>query len=179
MKNNKTISLVSCALLSAVICVLSLITIPMPNAVPLTLQCFAVSLCGYFAGSIKGSVAVIIYLLLGFIGLPVFSGFNGGIQVLFSPTGGFLIGFIPLCLLCGGFGLYEKAGKAKTAIAIIFGIIGLIICHLLGVIWLCSVSAMNILSALCYVSLPYIAKDIVLVVAGYFVSAAIGKSIRK
>ncbi len=177
MNNNRTTALVTCAMLSAVICVISLIAIPMPVGVPLTFQCFAVALCGYFAGSAKGAVSVIIYLLIGLIGLPVFAGMRGGFQAFVSPTGGYLAGFVPLCLMCGGYGIYIKLSRFKTITAIAFGIFGTVLCHLCGVIVFSVISGTDFISSLCFASLPYILKDIALVIGAYFTSLILTKKL--
>ena len=77
---------------TAVLAVLSILQIPMPSGVPVTLQTFAVSLCGYVLGARRGTLCVALYLLLGIIGLPVFTGMTAGIGRIFGFTGGFLYG---------------------------------------------------------------------------------------
>ena len=80
---------VFCALLAVV----SQLVIPLPAGIPLTFQVLAVALCGCCLGWKWGTVSVLVYLLLGGVGLPLFSGFGGGIGWLLGPTGGFLWGF--------------------------------------------------------------------------------------
>ena len=91
------------ALLAAILVVCSQITIPFPGSVPITLQTFAIALIAYIMGSYKGALTLIIYLGLGAIGLPVFAGFKGGFDTLIGPTGGYLIGFLPMIVLIGWF----------------------------------------------------------------------------
>ena len=100
--------LILAAEFAAIIAVLSQFTIPL-GIIPLTGQTFAIGLTATFLGKRTGTVAVFIYLLLGLIGLPVFSGMTSGIGVLFGPTGGYLIGFIFQTLLIGW--LIEKWGE--------------------------------------------------------------------
>ena len=90
--------LVCAALCTALLCVISPIAIPMPSGMPFTLQTFAVALTGYFLKPRHAVLSVTAYLLLGLSGLPIFSAFRGGISVLIGPTGGFLLGFLPLVL---------------------------------------------------------------------------------
>lgn len=72
-KKIKTADLVMIALFAAITAVLSQIAIPMPTQVPVTLQTFAVALCGYCLGAKKGTAAILIYILLGAVGIPVFT----------------------------------------------------------------------------------------------------------
>ncbi|MGQ4823869.1 biotin transporter BioY, partial [Enterococcus faecalis] len=91
---NRTLKeLILAAEFAAIISVLSQMTIPF-GLVPLTGQTFAIGLTATFLGRKLGLISVGVYLLLGLIGLPVFSGMTGGIAVLFGPTGGYLIGFL-------------------------------------------------------------------------------------
>ena len=115
--------------MAAVLAVLSQISIPLPGGVPLTLQTFAVALCGYLLGPALGSAAAAVYLALGASGLPAFAGFSGGIGCFLGPTGGFLWGFLPFALLCG---LGIKSEKKPLALAL--GAVGLASCHLAGVL---------------------------------------------
>ena len=76
--------------MTAIIAVLSQITIPLPTHVPVTLQTFAVALAGYFLGWKGGAVSALVYGLLGAIGVPVFAGWSGGFSVIVGYTGGFI-----------------------------------------------------------------------------------------
>lgn len=174
----RTQKIVTCAMLTAVISLLSLIAIPMPSMIPISLQCFAVALCGYFAGSVMGTVSVTVYILIGMVGVPVFAGMRGGFAVLFGATGGFIIGFIPLCLLCGGFGLSEKSGRYRHITAIALGITGLLLCHICGIVQFMLIMQTDIMTALLTASLPYIAKDMVCILLAYPVSNILKKAVR-
>ena len=98
--NTRTIT--ASALFVAVIAICSWISVPVPGtAVPINLGTFGVIMTGYVLGKKNGVISVIIFLLLGAIGLPVFHGFTGGIGILMGPTGGFLIGYIALAFCAG------------------------------------------------------------------------------
>ena len=105
--------------MAAVICVISLLQLPLATGVPLTFQVFAVALSGYVLGSLRGTGAVLIYAAIGLVGVPVLSGFVGGFSVLFGPTGGFIAGFFLLALLTG------LGRDKKTVVAILLGMLGL------------------------------------------------------
>ena len=168
---NKTIKKqILSALFAAIISATSLILIPSPTGIPITLQTFIVSLSGFLLGWKYGTLAIIIYLTIGTLGLPVFSGLTGGIGVIFGITGGFLIGFIPLAATCGI--------SKKIPHKIIFPILGLIICHVIGIFWFVFSTESNILTAITTVSLPYIVKDIVSVFAAYIISQILLKRIK-
>jgi len=89
------------ALTAAMICVLSMVSIPLPLGVPITLQTTAVCLAGIVLGQKKGTAAAAVYLMLGAAGLPVFSGMSGGFAKLLGATGGFLWGFPAMASLAG------------------------------------------------------------------------------
>jgi len=86
---------------AAVIAVCALISIPMPYGVSMTLQTFAVPLAGIILGAKRGTVATVVYILLGAVGLPIFSNMTGGPGVVFGPTGGFILSFPALALAAG------------------------------------------------------------------------------
>ena len=99
MMRSKDLVLVS--LFGAMMCVFSIMRIPLPTPVPFTLQIFGVAITGALLGGPLGAMALMIYTLLGAIGLPVFSGMTGGIQVLAGPTGGYIFGFIIAAFVIG------------------------------------------------------------------------------
>lgn len=100
-----------CALLAALMCLCGWISVP-AGTVCLTMQSFGVFLTVLLLGGLDGTVALLLYLLLGIVGLPVFSGGRGGLGVLLGPTGGYLLGFALLGLL---YWLLEEAGTFAFA----------------------------------------------------------------
>lgn len=159
--------------MSAVICVISLISIPLPSGIPLTLQTFAVALCGYLLGIKHGLISLSVYLALGAVGLPVFSHAQGGLQVLIGgPTGGFLFGFIPLVLFCG-ISVHFTWKRHGVLLCPLFGIIGLLLCHLCGTAQYASITETPFLVSFCAVSLPFLFKDVILVIGAYIVKKRI------
>ena len=142
------------ALMTAAVSVLSIIAIPMPSGVPITLQTFAVPFVGYFLGAKKGTASIFLYLLIGAVGLPVFSGMKGGVSILLGPTGGFLWGFLIFVLLCG----WKKESKNKS-LPLLLGFAGLLICHALGALQYALLMTRPYIEAFLLVSLPYLVKD--------------------
>lgn len=88
------------ALMAAVTCILAPLSVPI-GPVPISLTNFAIYLSLYLLDWKKGTLSYLIYLLLGLVGLPVFSGFTGGLAKLAGPTGGYIIGFIPMAIIAG------------------------------------------------------------------------------
>lgn len=172
------------ALFAAIGAITSWISIPMPSGVPITLQTFGMALIGYTLGFKYGTASVALYIALGAVGLPVFSGFMGGIGKLLGLTGGFIFGFIFMAFFCGLIKLKafkERSHIVKTVLAIVFGVVGLLICHLCGVLqfYLLNDKGMSFIAAALAVSVPYLLKDIVSVVAAYFISLAADKILAK
>lgn len=167
MKNGLTIKkLVMIAMFSAVIAVCSQISIPLPVGVPITLQTFAVALCGYLLGTKSALISVAVYISVGTVGVPVFSNFKGGIGVLFGKTGGFIAGFLLLVLLCG-IGIKRK----HATFAIALGLLGLASLHLFGSVWYAYLSRISLSASVLAVSVPFIVKDAVSVAFAYFFAA--------
>lgn len=167
-KKFSTQELTLIGMLTAVLSVLSILQIPMPSGVPFTLQTFAVALCGYVLGYRKGMFCILLYLLIGFVGLPVFTGMTAGIGKLFGFTGGFLYGFLVLAGLCG------TGTRCRNGIlSISAGIAGLLIFHLLGAVHYSVVASCGLAQALFLVSLPYLLKDLLSVLGAYLVSVTV------
>lgn len=152
----QTRDMVMTALCTAVIAVCTQLTIPMPSGVPITLQTFAVALCGFLLTPKFAELSVFVYLMLGAVGIPVFSALRGGFQMLLGPTGGFLYGFLPMALLC-------SLSKKKVP-ALAFGIAGLCACHFAGVLQYALLTHTSFLIAALKVSVPFLPKDIVSVI---------------
>ena len=160
------------ALFAAVVTVCSQISIPMPSGVPITLQTFAIALCGYVLGWQLSLVSVAVWMLLGAAGVPVFSNFRGGMGVLLGMTGGFIFGFLPFTALCG---LRFKA----PALRIACGLAGLAVAHLTGITQFSIVAKTPWLRSFLLVSAPYLIKDVVSVAAAYLLSLLIVSRVKK
>lgn len=156
------------AMFAAVLAVLSQITIPLPM-MPFTLQTFAVALIGAVLSWKLAAVSVSVYIFIGAVGVPVFTGFKGGLQVLLNYTGGFIWGFIFMAVLCGiGSSLKNKP------LGILLGIVGLAVCHLFGVIQYMLIMGIGFREAFFLVSFPFLIKDVLSVVLGF----VLGRQIR-
>ena len=153
----KTKQMVLIALMTAVTCVLGPLSIPLPfSPVPISLTNFAIFLAIFVLGMKNGTISFIIYLLLGAVGVPVFSSFRGGLQVLAGPTGGYLIGFIFLALIMG-FALDHF--DRKLVPTIIGMIIGMVVCYAFGTVWLAKLLSLSFKEELMMGVIPYLAGD--------------------
>lgn len=153
----RTKQMVLIALMTAVTCVLGPLSIPLPfSPVPISLTNFAIFLAIFVLGMKNGTISFIIYLLLGAVGVPVFSSFRGGLQVLAGPTGGYLIGFIFLALIMG-FALDHF--DRKLVPTIIGMIIGMAVCYAFGTVWLAKLLSLFFKEGLIMGVIPYLPGD--------------------
>ena len=121
-------------------------------------------------------MSYIVYLALGLVGLPVFSGFTAGAGKLFGPTGGYLIGFIPMALLAGFF--IDKF-KAKFVYGMIGMVLGTAICYLFGTVWLAYQAHMDFRAALFAGVIPFIPGDLIKMVFAGIMGPQIRKALNK
>lgn len=159
----------------ALICVCSFLSIPFP--VPFTMQTFGIFLALKMLGGKKATVAVSVYVSLGFLGLPVFSGFQGGISVLQGPTGGYIFGFILSSLF---YWLTEKLSKKSLSISVLILCTCMVIYLTSGALWYCFVYANGLnengfFIVVCTCILPYIVPDLVKIALAVFVSEKLKK----
>lgn len=146
------------ALFTALIAVSAFVTVPLPSGVPVTLQTLAVALTGYCLGVKRGVPALLAYILLGVAGAPVFSGFQSGPAVLVGKTGGFIVGFVFLVVACA-----LSCKSRSRALQFALGVLGLLLCHLCGVLWFWRLTGTGFWASAAAVSLPFLLKDAVCV----------------
>lgn len=156
----KALDLAQIALFSVVIVICSWICIP--TMIPFTLQTFGVFLAVAVLGGKRGSLAVLTYLLLGAVGLPVFSGFTGGIGVLLGNTGGYLVGFLFAALTVWLLECFPCPKKWLLPLAMV---LGLLVCYATGTLWFLAVYGRNtgdigLLTVLSWCVFPYIIPDL-------------------
>ncbi len=154
-----TKELVFTALMAVIIAVCSWISIP--TTVPFTLQTFGVFMAVGLLGGKKGTISVLVYILLGAVGVPVFAGFSGGIGVLFGTTGGYIVGFLLSGLV---YWAMTAAFGEKLPIMIVAMVLGLIVCYAFGTAWFMIVYAKNtapigLMTALGWCVFPFIIPD--------------------
>ena len=171
-KRVSTRSIVITGMFAAVIAVLAQVALPMPSGVPVTLQTFAIALTGVVLGAKLGMAAAGVYMLLGAVGVPVFSGFAGGLGILFGKSGGFIWGFLFLALLCG-LGCQIKNKVVGWGL----GIVGLAVCHLLGIFQFMVLMKMGFAESALLVSVPFLIKDVVSVAFAFVLGLQIRKQL--
>ena len=149
------------ALFAVMMAVCSWISIP--YVVPFTLQTFAVFLAVGVLGGRRGTVAVLVYLLMGAVGLPVFTGFSGGIGHLLGSTGGYIVGFVFTALVMWGM---EGIPGNRTVVLTISMVLGLLVCYAFGTAWFLLVYArttgpVGVWTAVGWCVAPYVVPDLV------------------
>lgn len=160
-QQNRTKELVYTAIFAVLIAVCSWIAIP--ATVPFTMQTFAVFLTVLLLGGRRGTQAVVVYLLMGAVGVPVFAEFTGGLGGLLGSTGGYLMGF--LAMSCFYWLLVKQPGK-HLVLDVVALLGGLALCYGFGTIWFvkvygANVGAISIATALSWCVIPYIIPDVV------------------
>lgn len=131
-KKSKIYGLSMTAVMAAVTCVLAPMSIPI-GPVPISFTNLAIYLSLYLLGWKRGTVSYLVYVLIGMVGVPVFSGFTGGMGRLLGPTGGYIVGFIPMALIAGA--VIDRFRNRGIQLA---GMIaGTAVCYAFGTAWYC------------------------------------------
>jgi biotin transport system substrate-specific component len=166
------------ALASALIAVSALITVPLPSAVAITLQTFGVYFALFFLGGRLGTCAVALYIAIGSVGLPVFSGFSGGVGRLFDAGGGFILGFLIAALV---YWLLTCLFGAR--LRILFAVITLLLLYAVGALWYSFVylgaEAADFVTALAVTVLPFIIPDALKIALAEIIARRLHKIIKK
>lgn len=159
----RSINMTQIAMMTGVLCIVSPVMIPIPfSPVPMTLATFGIYLIASLLGTKQGVLCVLAYILLGMVGLPVFSGFSSGIVTLSGPTGGYVIGYLP-CVFCISLLLKKKRNKHSKIWYFFSFICGTICCYLFGTIWFMIVmgGTYTIGQTLLLCVVPYLFFDII------------------
>ncbi len=175
---SKTKNYILISLFTAIIAVCSFITVP--AAVPFTLQTLGVFAALAILGGKRGTLCIILYVFTGLVGLPVFSGFSGGVSHLLGATGGYISGFI-LCGLC--YWIITKILGTKTIVKFSGLLAGLVVCYLFGTLWYTAVY-LKTLNFEAFVSsaqicvLPFIIPDLIKIVVVLITDKKLPKTIK-
>ncbi len=158
--NKQTLDIIYIAMFTAIITVCAQITIP--TAIPFTLQTLGVFMAAGMLGTKRGTLSVLVYILLGVVGVPVFAGFSGGISALIGPTGGYIVGFVFTAIAVGL--MCDKLGR-KLWVLLVSMAAGLILCYAFGTAWFMVVynsgneSPIGLWAALGLCVVPYLLFD--------------------
>lgn len=169
-----TKELILCSIFASIIVILAQVSIPLPfTTVPLTMLIFGIAITGLILGSKLGAVSVLIYLLLGAIGLPVFANFAGGVNVLLGPTGGYLLASPLMAYIVG----YTRE-KSSFPITIFLGLVlGLTITYIIGTLMFSKITGNTIYQSILYCIIPFIPTDIIKLILAYVIGSTVSKRI--
>lgn len=165
--NTKIRRLIFCALFAALTAVCSQIAIPLPWDVPFNLATFAVLLAGALLGPWGGTASMLVYLLLGAVGVPVFALFRGGLDRLVGPTGGYLIGYLFMALVVG---LMIAKSNRKFYWQVLAMTVGTIVCYAFGTAWYMFLTHNSFLASLSLCVLPFLLGDVIKILLAAFLS---------
>ena len=173
---SKTYEITMTALMAAVTCILAPLSIPI-GPVPISFTNLAIYLSLYLLGWKRGTISYLIYLLIGLVGLPVFSGFTGGPAKLAGPTGGYIIGFLFSALVMWAM---EKLPGKKSIMQIVSMVVGLVVCYAFGTAWFMVVygkanGPVGLVTALGWCVFPFIIPDLIKIALAYVLSRKLRK----
>lgn len=175
MKKSAVYKMTLCGVFAAIMAVCSWISVP--TTVPFTLQTLAVFCTLGILGGQLGTVSVIVYLLIGLAGVPVFAGFSGGFSAFLTPSGGYLIGFVFTALV---YWTITAAFGDRTAIKTAALAVGTIVCYVFGTAWFIlfysnSAEPVGIFTALSLCVFPFIIPDAAKLAAAVIISRRLSK----
>ena len=170
----KNVVLVS--IMTAIMCVIAPISVLTPfSIVPVSLSTLIIYLNLVLLGGFHGTISTILYILLGFCGLPVFSGFTGGVGKVLGPTGGYIIGYVFLSLIAGLF-----IDKDNNEVFAILGmILGTIALYIIGTLWLKYQTNMTFLEALFAGVIPFVVGDLIKIFIAFYLGNKIKNMLSK
>ena len=176
----KTYTMTSAALMTAVMCILAPVSVPI-GPIPISLATLVIYFSIFILGTSRALLSCVLYILIGAVGLPVFSGFSGGATKLFGPTGGYILGYLFLILISGI--MLEKLAKGKTgvmlkAMQLLSLIIGTAVLYTFGLMWFCRVSGMAAGPALALTVYPFIPLDLCKIILAVIIAPVIADKIK-
>ena len=171
----KTKDMTLIAVMAALICIAGPLVIP-AGPIPLSLATFAVYLAGAVLGKKRGTLAVALYLLIGIIGVPVFSGFSGGFQKLAGVTGGYLAGYLP-CAFLSGLGAEGSEKRRRKWILPAMMTAGTAVLYALGTAWFMIHTGNAVSAALSLCVIPFLPGDAVKIAAAALLAPTLRRSI--
>ena len=154
------------AVISAVLCVVSPFTIPI-GPIPLSLATLGVYIAAATLEPLFATFSVLIYVLLGAFGLPVFSGVKGGFSIIAGPTGGYIIGYI----VCATTASYLLHKFPKKALAPLWYIISTVVLYLIGTLWYIAIMKTSFVAAISVCVIPFLVGDAIKIVAAMMFSS--------
>ena len=171
MKKFSVRDMVMCALFAALTAVCSQIQIPLP-AIPINLALFAVLLCAGLLRPTAAVLAMVVYVVLGLVGVPVFAGMRGGMAVLFGKTGGYILGYILCALIVGALSRKFAFSFKNLCLEMLLGVA---VCYAFGTIWFMAVTGLNLATSMSYCVIPFLPGDAVKILLAAFLALRLRK----
>ena len=172
----KKISIYKIALIgvmTAIICIIGPFSIPI-GLVPISLTNLIILITVIILGWKMGTISCFIYLLIGYVGMPVFSGFRGGPDRLFGPTGGYLIGFVFLAIISG---IFIDKFRGKIYMYVIGMLLGTVVLYAFGTVWFAYQQNLSFHAAAVICVIPFIPLDIVKIACAVIIGPIIRKQL--
>ena len=175
MKKSTVFNMTSCALMAALMCVLCPVSVPI-GPIPISLSILVILLTVYVLGTWRALVSYTVYLLLGAVGMPVFSGFQGGFAKLAGPTGGYLAGFWLMILVAG---IIMEKGKRNLLVTILGMLVGVAIDYAVGTAWFVFQTESTVVHALDVCVYPFIPFDVAKIVIAVLLGSVVYKGLQR
>lgn len=164
-------------LMAAVICIIAPISLVLPiSPVPISLGTFSIFFAIYVLGMKRGTASLALYILLGLVGLPVFSGFTGGVGKLLGPTGGYILGYLFLAVISG---YIVDRWRSNRIFCFVGFALGTLVCYMFGTIWLAFQASISFSQALAAAVLPFIPGDLIKLILAMLLGAQVRKRLAK
>ena len=175
MKKSTVFNMTSCALMAALMCVLCPVSVPI-GPIPISLSILVILLTVYVLGTWRALVSYTVYLLLGAVGMPVFSGFQGGLAKLAGPTGGYLAGFWLMILVAG---IIMEKGKRNLLVTILGMLVGVAVDYTVGTAWFVFQTESTVVHALDVCVYPFIPFDVAKIVIAVLLGSVVYQGLQK
>ncbi len=182
--NSNVRNLTRIAVFTAVLCVFAPLTLTLPvSPVPISIANLFIYIFAVILGTKRAILGLVIYFLLGSVGMPVFSHWSSGVVYIFGPTGGYLIGFL-FCSLGASLGdeIGRKVSRSKyirTVILVLGMVLGTLLCYFVGTLWLSYLNKLDFYAAVAAGVLPFIPGDAVKIVIAVILTMSLKEKIKK
>ena len=181
MKKFTVKQIVLCAMFAALCCATAPISIPLPSGVPVTLQTAAIFLTALLLGPLYGFISVLVYVLLGAVGLPVFAGLSGGLGSLAGMSGGFIMSW-PFATILSGF-IYFKFGRnikgfKKYAVMVIAMLLGSVVIYTIGLAQFMFLTGMSLPASIMACMVPFIPGDLLKMALVAIITPSLEKALK-
>lgn len=175
MKKTPLYTMTACALMAALMCVLCPISLPI-GPIPISLSILVIIITTMVLGTWRALVSYTVYLLLGAVGMPVFSGFQGGLAKLAGPTGGYLVGFF-LIIVIGG--IVMELTKGNLLLTMLAMAVGVAADYVLGTAWFMLQTESTLAHALEVCVYPFIPVDLAKILVGVLFGRLVKTSLKR